>query len=437
MKLLYKQTAGISEEQITQTAQTLNPYIEQVNKVVKKQNYEDAESSINLPADEQLFSEVNTLAERLVTSQLKYIIDIGIGGSNLGTKAVYDALYGFFDGVEPNRFPKMFFVDTNNPEFLGKLTTFLKTNITAPEEILICAISKSGGTTETIANFEIIYASLNQKFPEIKNRCVAITDFESKFWKAAQEKAIATVQIPKQVGGRYSVLSTVGLFPLKALGLNIQALREGAKAMRQQCLNTDVEQNPALVSAVILYEGLKQGRIINDNFLFHGELESLGKWYRQLMGESIGKELDLQGKTVDTGITPTVSLGSTDLHSVGQLYLGGPKDKTTTFIYTEKSKTNVKTPQELLLSGLVEHISNIEAADIMRAILEGTKVAYTNRGLSFMEVVLDDISEHSIGEFLQFKMIEMMYLGKLLNVNTFDQPNVESYKVETKRILAK
>jgi glucose-6-phosphate isomerase len=152
------------------------------------------------------------------------------------------------------------------------------------------------------------------------------------------------------------------------------------------------------------------------------------------MGESIGKEKDTKGNKVNSGITPTVSTGSTDLHSMAQLYIGGPKDKVTTFVYAN-TNNDILVPEDQLMQGLVEGIQNKPAKQIMNAILEGTKIAYKNVEHPYMEILLDDLNEYSLGEFLQFKMIEMMYLGKLLNVNTFDQPNVEDYKKETKKIL--
>ena len=182
---------------------------------------------------------------------------------------------------------------------------------------------------------------------------------------------------------------------------------------------------------------MQQGYVINDNFFFHPELESVGKWYRQLMGESIGKEHSLDGNVVHTGITPTVSLGSTDLHSVGQLYLGGPKDKLTTFVAAPNTLVRVTVPEHRIFPDLVPMIDGKTAENVMDAILEGVKVAYQKAELPYMQVTLDAINEESLGAFLQFKMLEMMYLGVLLNVNSFDQPNVEAYKVETKRILEK
>lgn len=426
MKFLYKGSSLLLDDVIENTAKTLSAYITTMQSVVDSKNYEAAESTINLPSDEELLKKVKELKNQKVSPKLKYIVDIGIGGSNLGTKAIYDAFYGYYDILEPNRStPKMIFVDTNEENFLAKLVAFIET-LSDKEEVLVNAISKSGGTTETIANTEIVMAALERKFPGAKDRLVITTDEGSALWNEAEKQGIAKLGLPKQVGGRYSVLSAVGLFPLAALGLDIDALRAGAVDARTKALTTDVMQNEAVISATILYLHYRNGKNINDNFFFAPQLESIGKWYRQLMGESCGKD----GK----GITPTVSLGSTDLHSVGQLYLGGPKDKTFTFVSVEKLKYEASVPEKLQFP-LVKHLENKRASTIMTAIKEGVKYAYDKQEQPFMEIILDEVNEYNLGEYLQFKMTEMMYLGKLMGVNTFDQPHVELYKVETKRVL--
>ena len=132
---------------------------------------------------------------------------------------------------------------------------------------------------------------------------------------------------------------------------------------------------------------------------------------------------------------PTVSVGSTDLHSVGQLYLGGPKDKTTTFVELKKNWTDVAIPKKRMFPTLAENITGKSVVEVMKAIMNGTKIAYKKRGLPFCEVILDEISPKSFGEFMQFKMIEIMFLAKLMDLNAFNQPNVESYKIETKKLL--
>jgi len=406
-------------------------YGERLQGVVASNTYQEYESSILLPSDTQLLEEAQALAAQKASSDLRYHIVVGIGGSNLGTKAVYDALYGAYDSLEPTRFPKLLFAETTDPEWLVKATKLIA-SLERPEQVLVSVISKSGGTTETLANFEIIMAALKDTFDSSTERVVAITDEGSALWEQAGAKGIARLAIPKPVGGRYSVLSSVGLFPLATAGIDIVALRDGATKMRDTCLEAGT--NPAITSAALLAHFHAEGKTINDNFFFHPELESLGKWYRQLMGESIGKATSLSGEEVHTGITPTVSLGSTDLHSVGQLYLGGPRDKFTTFVYTEQT-ADVTVPAQRLFPDLIPAITEKSARSILEAILSGVKIAYQKADLPFMEVIMTRIDEQAIGAFLQFKMIEMMYLGHLLNVNPFDQPSVEAYKIETKKIL--
>ncbi|MCX7997027.1 MAG: hypothetical protein N2691_04750 [Patescibacteria group bacterium] len=435
MKFIYTDTALLPETMITATAQKLLPYVSHLQSVIDAGTYDAAESSINLPSDTGILKKVKDLKEKVCPARPKYVINIGIGGSNLGTKAIYDAFFGAYDMLEEEResASRMIFVDTCEEAFLAKLVTFIG-KLQKKEDVVINAISKSGGTTETIANLEIVLAAMDKRFPGSLDRIVITTDEGSALWDIAHKKGVYVLTLPKQVGGRFSVLSAVGLFPLEACGINTAAILEAAVAMRTRCVSPDPAQNPALVSAAILYLHYRNGKNINDNFFFLPQLESLGKWYRQLMGESIGKDTDLDGRKVHTGITPTVSLGSTDLHSVGQLYLGGPRDKITTFVSAATSRYEARLPETLQFP-LVDLIAGKRASQIMDAIKEGVKIAYTKQQQPFTEVILDTVDEAALGEFLQFKMIEMMYLGKLLNVNTFDQPHVELYKVETKRIL--
>ena len=435
MNFEFRRNSLVGAEALGKTAQSLGPYFEHLQQVVSTGVFDTWESSINLPSDERLLNNVLAVKRRLVGKGLRYVIVIGIGGSNLGTKAIYDARFGFFDRLQPMRFPKLIFLDTCDPEFLSQIQNFLKTETKKLAEVLINLISKSGSTTESVYNAEVVLNILRRRFPKSRERIVVTTDEGSKLWQLAQQKNFTTLAIPEKVGGRYSVLSTVGLFPLAAVGLNIKALREGALAMRERCLR-DGLKNPALVSASVLSLRHQQGSVIHDTFVFHPELESLGKWYRQLMGESIGKEKDASGAVVNAGIFPSVSVGSTDLHSVGQLYLGGPKNVITTFISARRSAP-VRIAKRLDLTGLVDGIAGRSAGEVMDAIREGVKIAYAKRGLPFLEVVLDDLSERSLGEFLQFKMIEMMLLAKFMHVNAFDQPNVESYKTETRKILSR
>lgn len=174
---------------------------------------------------------------------------------------------------------------------------------------------------------------------------------------------------------------------------------------------------------------------IHDLFVFSVQLESLGKWYRQLVGESLGKEFDTDGNKVHVGITPTVSVGSIDLHSVGQLYLGGPYDKFISFLSIDEHKPTISVPKLAQFDELVANIQGKPLASIMQAILHGVKAAYKKSERPFCSFIWPTLSPYYLGQFMQLSLLEIVYLGNLLNVNPFDQPNVEQYKDETRKVL--
>lgn len=434
MKLNTKNSDAYSQEEILPYAVAGIEYLQFLQQVVDTQDYRTDESSINLPTDTNILDQVQQLATAKVSGSLRYIFVVGIGGSNLGTKAVYDALYGSYADWFSGDRPRMIFVDTNNEATLKFLIEVLIPALNSPDEYLLVTISKSGGTTETIANTEILLEKLSLKFGDAKSRTVVITDEDSAYWLASGELGVDRLPIPAKVGGRYSVFSAVGLFPLLVAGVDVVSFRQGATDMRADCLSLDPSSNPAIQSSALLAWAKSAGYVICDTFVFNSELESLGRWYRQLLGESIGKEFNLDGDLVNCGITPTVSVGSTDLHSVGQLYLGGPKDKITTFVHVNR-RVGIEMPVERSFPTVLTTINKKSTVDIMQAILGGTKMAYNKKHMPFMEVELSNVSPYELGAFMQFKMMEMMLLGKILKVNPFDQPNVEAYKIETKKLL--
>lgn len=380
----------------------LAPEIISMNKALTN-NYDDERSSINLCMDKTIISDCNAILKKV--NNAKVLVVVGIGGSNLGTMAIYDAL-------QHKVKRKLYFADTCDPYLIKKIQNELSIHKKNNEKIVLNVISKSGGTTETIANYECL-----------KKYCdyiVATTENGSKLYNHANDNNYLILDMPKSVGGRYSVFSNVGMFPLLFAGIDILELQKGAKYMRSQipCLD-----NPAMLSAITIFA--KNKPILN-TFLFCPQLESLGKWYRQLLGESIGKEFDRTGKKVNTGITPTTSIGSTDLHSMAQLFLGGPSDKFHVIVDVKNS------PKLKVKSKLLDLDTDLEK--IMDAIIKGTKTAFKKRKIPFCEFTIE-LNEYDLAAFMQLKMVEMMYLGALFNVNPFDQPNVEEYKKVTKVIL--
>lgn len=428
----YHNNSLVSKKELEKTLKKLVPEIKALNKAAKA-GYGDDRASINLPTDKKALSDVKRAIIEKQKLRPEYLIVAGIGGSNLGTIAVQEAVLGrYYNHLNPKT--KILYVDTVDSDMMDSVIKIIEPVLKKGKNVILNGVSKSGGTTETIANFEILQ-NIIKKYKKDHSRYVVVTtDKDSRFWNFAKEKGFAALEIPKKVGGRYSVFSPVGLFPLGMIGINLDRLVAGAADVREKCLKKD---NLAAISASLLYLNNKEARTISDMFLFSTDFESIGKWYRQLMGESIGKEYNKKKRKVNVGITPTVSIGSTDLHSMAQLYLGGPFDKYTTFVRVEKNNSDIKIPNNKEYSRLVDKIQARPLKQLMEAILIGTQIAFRKNKRAYCEIVLRDKTEFSIGQLLQFKMIEIMFLGSLLDVNPFDQPNVESYKVETKRLLSR
>jgi glucose-6-phosphate isomerase len=401
----------------------------------RTQNYDSPYAFLNLPYDDALGQSVSRVAQATLALEPSMLIVIGIGGSNLGTKAVHDALNGIFYN-ELNATLKVYFADTTDPDMLTALVRIMETQLKQDRAVILNIVSKSGTTTETVANAALLLDLLKKyKKDSYHKYVVATTDENSKLWQVAQQEKFAALAIPANVGGRYSVMSAVGLFPLAMLGIDIKQLHEGARDITDSCLELSVEENPAARSATTIFGQYGKNIFIHNTFLFASELESLGKWYRQLVGESLGKEKNKAGRVVHVGITPTVAIGSTDLHSLAQLYLGGPYDTFTTFVTYASFATDITIPPAPELKSLDTNTQGLSLTHIMDAIARGVKVAYRNELRPFIAIELPEPSAYALGQFMQWKMIETVYLAYLLDLNPFDQPNVELYKRETRKIL--
>ena len=426
--------AMIPQQRILETAERLRSEIRNMTNAISE-DYESDLASLYLPQDRLMLGKVKEVIGENLYLKPVYLVVVGIGGSNLGTIAVQEAVLGkLYNQLTAST--KVLYADTVDSDNINDIIALVNPVLERGANVVLNVISKSGTTTETIANAEVLLDLLRRHKKDYE-KCITVTsDKDSELWNIAVKEGINVLEIPENVGGRYSVFSPVGLFPLGLLGIDIERLLDGARAMRDACFNVNVEENPAAICATLQYLHYKSGRNICDLFLFANDLESLGKWYRQLMAESIGKEFNKKGERVNIGMTPTVSIGSTDLHSMAQLYLGGPYDKLTTFVRIKNSRSRLKVPSVEGYSDLVPEIHGKSLMDIMDATLEGTKAAFRSGKRPFIEITLPDKSEYSVGQMLQLKMLETIYLGKLLDVNPFNQPNVESYKKETRKLLA-
>jgi len=432
LKLLYGD-ALIPENRILRTAEKVLPEIKRAKDAIAR-GYEDDRASLSLVDDYEMLSRVKAAVEAKLSLEPKYLIVIGIGGSSLGTLAVQEAVLGkLYNLSDPP--VRVLYADTVDSSLIGGVMRIAERALIRGDNVILNVVSKSGMTTETVANFRVLLDMLRRYRKEYRDYVVMTCDRGSELWNLAVKDGFATLEIPLKVGGRFSVFSPVGLFPLGLLGVKIEELLAGGRR-RDRCLSGDLAVNPAAIIASIQFIHYVEGKNIADYFFFSSDLESMGKWVRQLIAESLGKEFNRSGRRVNVGITPTVSVGSTDLHSVAQLYLGGPYDKFTTFISIRDMGRGPQVPLSNGYSSLIPGIDGRSLGEILSAILEGTKEAFRKDGRPFIEISLPDKSESSIGQFMQLMMMKTMFLGHLLDVNPFDQPDVEKYKRVTRRILA-
>ncbi len=413
---------------------SVSEYTATMRRAMSDSKYALPEASLRLPFDTTLLKKSQTLAVKLAGPNLMYILVIGIGGSNLGAKAVYEAASGTLDAHMPFA-PKMLFADTCSPELLADMTELLLGELSHREELIIIITSKSGTTTETIVNASVLVSALQEKFGSLADRIVCITDEGSPLWLVGEKQKFHLLPIPKMVGGRYSVFSPAGIFPLACAGLEVDALLRGAQAVISDCVERGGESDAFALAEDILSVH-KEGTVIFDLFLFHPELEGLGKWYRQLFAESIGKEMTIDGVKTTHRMVPTASVGSTDLHSVEQMNLADPKLSFSTLVRAHAPHWEHQfLANDSVFAPLVPGAAHRAPCEILDAIYKSVGDTYRARGVSFGEVTLSSLDPESIGALLQFEMCMVMHLARLLNINAFDQPNVEEYKNTTRRIL--
>lgn len=419
MKFFYENSL-VKEKEITKIAKRLFSYINNLKELKKKfKYYNQPESFVFLPEDEENLERVENISKEL--KSFKKFILIGIGGSNLGTLAIYSSLGDFI--LKSNK-RELLFLETIDSLKLRKVATEIN------ENFAVILVSKSGKTLESLSNFFVILDRLKKMDRSWTDKIVIITDKKSNLHKFSTKYNLKTLFVPEIVNGRFSVFSSVGLLPLALAGVNLDELLIGAKKALNSCLTKDIENNPALVNAVITYYYWKNKIRIYNIFVFSPLLENLGNWYRQLIAESLGKE--------KKGITPLVSIGTRDLHSMYQLFLEGPKDKLTNFIYLFKlgdhEIIDLKLPKNIEIKEF-RFIRNLTFEKLLRAIYLSVKQSYIDFKLPFTENILDKLDEENLGELMEVKMTEIIFLAKLLKVNAFNQPAVEYYKDKIRSFL--
>ncbi|MBL4592049.1 MAG: glucose-6-phosphate isomerase [Phycisphaerales bacterium] len=359
------------------------------------------------------------------------IVVLGIGGSALGNIAIQAALnkptYNLLDTADRPG-PRLFVVDNVDPDNLQAVL-----DICDPKTTLYNVVSKSGETAETAAAFMIVRNALQERIgKKWSTHIVAITDpAKGTMRTICDQFGIDTLPVPDGVGGRFSVLSPVGLFSAAMCGIDIDALLGGAQAMDKRCTNPDLTKNPAAMLALLLVElGTRKGKTNHVLMPYANSLKLLGDWYAQLWAESLGKKYDTTGEVVFTGFTPISALGTTDQHSQVQLYREGPNDKVIGFVEVGEFDSDLTIPTGMGVEAL-GYLEGKSMIGLLNAEKRATEYALVESQRPNFTIKMPKVDAHHVGEFISLWQIATAYAGAMLGIDAYDQPAVETGKKAT------
>jgi len=384
---------------------------------------------VDLPdrVDENQILKIEQAAVSLKQKSDVFVV-VGIGGSYLGARAVIEALshqFQYFD----NRKPIVMYAGHNiSSDYLVDLLEILD-----KKDYSLAVISKSGTTTEPAIAFRILKEHLEKKYgkEETKKRIVAITDKERGALKQlAVEEGYETFVVPNDVGGRYSVLSPVGLLPIAVAGFNIRRLIDGAREMKNHATQTSsIDQNPIAAYAAVR-NALYNKRFTTEIMVnYEPRLFYITEWWKQLYGESEGKE--------NKGIFPTGVSFTTDLHSMGQYIQEGLRNIFETVISVENPRQNIRVPDDVKNLDKLNYIAGKSIHDVNHMAELGTTLAHVDGGVPNLKVSIPEINEFNLGQLIFFFEMACAVSGYILDVNPFDQPGVEAYKKNMFALLGK
>lgn len=379
--------------------------------------------------DDSFIASIENTAQRIISKKCDYFVVIGIGGSYLGARAVIEALSDSFAAYKKSNFPKIIYAGQNlSEDYLSELLKLLDDN-----DYALTVISKSGTTTEPAVAFRLLKNHIEKKYgrEEAQSRIIAITDKEKGALKhLAKQEGYTTYEVPDNVGGRFSVLTAVGLLPIAVAGFNIRNLIEGARKMLSiTSSSSSLLINPAALYAAARNALLAKGYTTEILVNYRPKLQYIAEWWKQLYGESEGKE--------NKGIFPASVSFTTDLHSMGQYIQEGQRFLFETIISVEKSNASLQIPFDIAdLDGL-NFISGKDIEYVNQQAERGTLLAHVDGKVPTIRIQIEQLDEDSIGQLLYFFEVACAYSGNLLGINPFDQPGVEAYKSNMFALLGK
>ena len=356
-----------------------------------------------------------------------HVLVLGIGGSALGTKALLNALrrpgWNEWDDEGREFFPRLTILENVDPTSVSAALQRID-----PRRVLVNVISKSGGTAETMAQYLVVRAWLDEALGSAANRHLVFTTDPSRgaLRELAQQARIATLDVPPEVGGRFSVLSPVGLLPAALVGIDIEGLLAGARQALKRAESDELLKNPAALYAALHWAADSElGAGVHVLMPYTDRLREFAEWYRQLWAESLGKRVDREGRVVHVGPTPVGAVGATDQHSQVQLFMEGPFDKVITFVTIDDLGVDVPIPSRPGLPPDLDYLPGHTLGELLRAEYRATSAALAQMGRMSCTLSLPDLSPSTIGEAIMFFQIATGYAGAWYGIDPFDQPGVE------------
>lgn len=385
--------------------------------------------NIDLDSIKQMANKIRKKCESFVV--------LGIGGSSLGSEAIFNALCHCHHNELPkarrNGAPRFYVEDNVDPEKLQGLFDIIDLGKT-----VFCVVSKSGNTIETLSQFFTIKNMVSDRLGGAwKERFVFLTDNNDGFLnRFVNENGLDKLYIPNDLGGRYSVLSAVGLLPAAVLGLNIDELIEGARLMVKCARVKEIWKNAPLLSAVFDYLNYKKGKNMAVMIPYSEALEYLDDWFCQLWAESLGRTKNDNKDGVQLiGQTPIKALGTSSQHSQFQLYLEGPDDKIFTFIGVQNFKTDIALSSDMNQLYGQNVTESRKFGDLFNIERIASTLALTSYKKPSETIIVSEVSERVLGKLFMFFMLKTAFMGSLLEINPFGQPAVESIKLAVSAIL--
>ena len=395
---------------------------------------------LDLPDDRALHQQTLDYVARVKAraGELTDVVVLGIGGSALGPIALRTSLrppqWNLLDDAARGGEPRLHVLDNVDPANISALLGRLDLR-----RSLFVVISKSGGTAETMAQYLVVRARLNEVLGEAgaRARLVFVTDPQKGALRTiARNEKIAALEIPANVGGRFSVLTPVGILPAALIGIDTAGLLAGAADMRTRCASKVLGSNIAGTWAALQYlADTKHGRPIQVLMPYSDALRDMADWFVQLWAESLGKHR----VTGDAGVGPTPlgALGATDQHSKVQLFMEGPGDKTVTFIGVEEGATDVTIPKLHADVPELAYLGGHQLGELLDIERRATAGALARRGRPNMTLTLERVDPFHVGALFMFLELATAYAGRLYGVNAFDQPGVELGKQFTYAMLGR